>query len=99
MAVTEEMGRIEATIEETFDRHQRTEARKTAKSRLNVYRKALKEVSNVAGTAAMHELGEWIRERIEDRKKAPSGRQVRQHGARICREHGHEISTGSWLGA
>ena len=99
MAITEEMGRIEATIEETFDRHQRKEARDTAKSRLNVYRKALKEVRDVAGTAAMHELGGWIREHVGDRKKAPSGRQVRQHGAQICREHGHEISTGSWLGA
>lgn len=99
MAVTEEMDRIEAAIEETFDRHQRKEARDTAKSRMNVYRKALGEVHAVAGTAATHQLGEWIRERIEARKKAPSGRQVRKHGARICREHGHEISTGSWLGA
>lgn len=99
MAVAEEMREIERTIEQTFDRHQRKEARDTAESRMTVYRKALKEVRDVAGTAAMHQLGEWIRERVADRERAPGGREVRQQGARICREHGHEISTGSWLGA
>lgn len=99
MSVSEEMNRIERTIEETLDVARRREAKQKANSRIEVYRKALKEVRQVAGNDAMRELGAWIRERIEASGDPPSGRDVRQKGAAICREHGEEISTGSWLGA
>ena len=39
------------------------------------------------------------RDNLRAARNGPSGRQVRQCGVRVCREHGHEISTGSWLGA
>lgn len=99
MAVREEMNGIERTIDETLDVARRREERQKAKSRIEVYRKALTEVRQVAGNDAMRELGAWIRERIEDRGEPPSGRDVRQRGAAICRDHGEEVSTGSWLGA
>lgn len=99
MPVSEEMDRIEQTIDETFDVARKREAKQKAKSRTEVYRKALKEVRQVAGSDAMRELSAWVRERIEESGEAPSGRDVRQQGAAICREHGEEVSTGSWLGA
>lgn len=44
-------------------------------------------------------LAEWIREEIRTQESFPSARTVRKQGARICRESGHDVSTGSWLDA
>ena len=66
---------------------------------MNVYRKALKEVQQIAGNDPMRELGGWIRDRIRTKEDLPSGRTVRKKGAEICRDRGKDISTGSWLGA
>lgn len=99
MPVKEEMSEIERTIDETLDVARKREATQKAKSRLKVYRKALKEVQQIAGNEPMRELAAWIRDRIKDRREPPSGRDVRQKGAAICREHGEEVSTGTWLGA
>lgn len=99
MSVTKEMDAIEATIDETLDVGSKRTARKKAKSRLEVYEKALKEVQQVAGNDPMRELSGWIQSEIREDAEPPSGRRVRQEGADICRDHGETISTGSWLGA
>lgn len=99
MSVAEEMSEIEVTIEQTLDVARKRDAKKKAKSRLNVYRKALKEVQRIAGNGPMRELADWIRGEIRETESPPSGRAVRQAGAEICRDSGEEVSTGSWLGA
>lgn len=99
MSVSDEMNAIEDTIEETLDVAQQRSAKQKAQSRLEVYRKALREVRRLTGNDPMHELGEWIRAEIRDDANPPSGRDVRQKGAEICRNEGEDISTGSWLGA
>ena len=99
MPVSEEMTEIEETLEETLDVARKRSAKKKAKSRLPVYRKALKEVQQLAGNAPMRELADWIRKQIREKENPPSSRAVRKQGATICRNHGREVSTGSWLGA
>lgn len=99
MAVREAMTTIDETIEDVFDTAQRKDERDTAKSRRNVYEKALKSVRDTAGTEAMDELQAWIVQDIEQDGEVPTGRQVRKQGARIVREHGGEVSTNDWLGA
>ena len=99
MPVEAEMTEIESTIEETLDTARKREERKRKKSRMEVYRKALKEVQRIAGNDPMRGLAGWIRERIRTEGRLPSGRDVRKKGAEICRDNGKEVSTGSWLGA
>ena len=99
MPVKGEMAEIESTIEQTLDLNRKRDAKKKAKSRINVYRKALKEVQQIAGNDPMRELADWICDQIRTKETLPSGRTVRKKGAEICRDHGKEISTGSWLGA
>lgn len=99
MSVDQEMRDIEATIERTLDVGRRRKAKQTAKSRIEVYRKALSEVQRIAGDGPMRELADWIREQIGDVGSPPSGRAVRKQGAALCRASGEEVSTGSWLGA
>lgn len=99
MAISEEMAKIEETMDETLSVARRRDAERDAPSRSKLYRKALKEVQQVAGTAAMRDLAGWIRDQLRDEGDPPSGRNVRQKGAEICRDRGEEVSTGSWLGA
>lgn len=99
MSVTEELNRIEETLDATFDVARKRDEERRGHSRITVYRKALEAVERTAGTAPMRELGEWIRERVREDGEPPAGRDVRQKGADICREAGYEVSTGSWLGA
>lgn len=99
MSVKRELKAIDEAIEESLNVARKHEEKRTAKSRREVYQKALKEVQDVAGDTAMAELSGWIQARIREDKSPPAGRSVRKQGARICREYGEEISTGSWLGA
>lgn len=99
MPVKRELKAIDEAIDESLNVAQKHEEKQKARSRREVYQKALKEVQNVAGNTAMAELSGWIQARIREEQNPPSGRSVRKQGARICREHGEEISTGSWLGA
>lgn len=99
MAIEEEMASIEATMDESLSEARRRDAERDAPSRPKLYRKALAEVQRIAGNAAMRDLAAWIREQLRDEGEPPSGRDVRQKGAEICRDRGEEVSTGSWLGA
>ena len=90
---------IDETVQDVFDLGTRREAQRREGSRRTVYEKALRETSGIAGDAAATALAQWIQAQIRERERFPSGRSVRKRGARICRENGHEVSTGSWLGA
>lgn len=90
---------IDETTREVFDLATIADAKRREGSRRNSYEKALKEVQRTASKAAARALAEWIKEEIRTTGEFPSARDVRQRGAKICRENGHEISTGGWLGA
>lgn len=93
------LAQIDQTTQDEFDLGTREAAKRKEGSRRNAYQKGLREVQNVAGKDAARELAEWIQEEIRTAERFPTARNVRKRGAKICREHGHEISTGSWLGA
>lgn len=97
--VKDTLAEIDATTQDVFDLATREAAKRKEGSRRNAYEKGIREVRDVAGKDAAEELADWIQEEIRTRERFPTARVVRKQGARICREHGHEISTGSWLGA
>lgn len=99
MVVDDSLQEIDDVVEDVFDLRTRHQAKQKAGSRRNVYEKSIREVRNVAGNEEATVLAEWIKDRIRTKETFPSGRDVRQRGAEICRENGHEVSTGSWLGA
>lgn len=99
-AVTKELlAEIDEATQAAFDLGTRNAAKRKEGSQRKAYEKGIKEVNDLAGRDAARELADWITAEIEEKRKLPSARQVRKHGARICRDHGEEISTGSWLGA
>lgn len=97
--VKETLAEIDQTTLETFDLATRRAAQKKEGSRRDAYEKGVREVRDIAGKEAAQELAEWIQEEIRTNQRFPSARTVRKRGARICRDHGHDVSTGSWLGA
>lgn len=99
MAVSEAMENIDEAIEHVFDTAQLKDERDTAKSRKEVYEKALTELRDLAGVEAMDELRHWIVQQMEHDGAIPKARTVRQQGAKIAREHGAEVSTNDFLGA
>lgn len=97
--VKDTLAEIDATTQETFDLATRDAAKRKEGSRRKAYEKGIREVRDIAGKDAALELAEWIQEEIRTDERFPKARSVRKQGARICRDHGHDISTGSWLGA
>ena len=93
------LGEIDETTREVFDLATLADAKRREGSRRNSYEKALREVQDIVGQAAGRALADWIQAEIRKREDFPSAREVRKRGARLCRENGHEVSTGSWLGA
>ncbi len=99
-AVTKEfLTEIDETTQEVFDLGTIRAAKRKEGSRRKAYEKGIKEVNAIAGRDAARELTDWIIQEIADKQTLPTARRVRKRGARICRDHGEEISTGSWLGA
>lgn len=97
--VRDRVREIDAVVQEVFDVASRRQSEEKAGSRRKAYSKGIEEVRDIAGKPQAEELAEWIEREIRTRERFPSAREVRQQGAEICRESGHEISTGSWLGA
>lgn len=90
---------IDAAVEESIGQHEQYEAKKDGKSRRSGYEKAIREVDRIAGRAQAEQLAEWVQSEIREEEKLPTARRVRQRGADICRDSGHSVPTGSWLGA
>lgn len=90
---------IDRTTVDVFDLASREQAKRKEGSRRRAYEKGLTEVRNIAGSEAERELADWIKNQIESKERFPSARTVRKQGASLCRSRGHEISSGSWLGA
>lgn len=90
---------IDKTTQTVFDLATQADAKRREGSRRNSYEKALAAVQETAGTEPARRLAGWIQTEIRRTEEFPSARDVRQRGAEICRENGHEVSTGGWLGA
>lgn len=99
MTVNEALKEIDDAAQDVFDLHTRDQAKRKAGSRRNAYEKSLQEVRDVAGREEMNELKEWLIDRVRNEEKFPSGRETRKQGARILRDNGYSVPTGSWLGA
>lgn len=97
--VKDRVREIERTIQDVFDVASQRQAKEKAGSRRDAYKKGIQEVRDIAGEAQAEELAEWIENEIRQKERFPTAREVRKRGAKICRESGAEISTGSWLGA
>lgn len=93
------LAQIDQTTQDEFDLGTREAAKRKEGSRRNAYQKGIREVQDVAGKDAARELTEWIQGEIRTANRFPTARSVRKRGATICRDRGHEVSTGSWLGA
>lgn len=90
---------IDETAADVFDLGSRNKAKEKAGSRRKAYEKGLKEVRQKAGDEEAERLADWIVEEMRTEQRYPSARNVRQKGAELCRQSGHEISTNDWLGA
>lgn len=90
---------IDETAREVFDLATISDAERKGGSRRTSYEKTLGEVETIAGKTAARALAEWIMQEIEEEERFPDARDVRQRGAKLCRENGHEVSTNDWLGA
>lgn len=99
MSVRELLRDIDNAVEESLGQHEQYEAKKDGASRRKGYEKAIREVDTVAGRTEARRLAEWIEAEIRDEGKLPTARRVRQRGADVVREAGHDVPTGSWLGA
>lgn len=97
--VSELVRDVDATAVAVFDLADRRRAKERAGSRRDAYERGFEEVRDVAGKPQARRLAEWIQSEMREREAFPSAREVRKQGAAICRESGHEVSTGSWLGA
>ncbi len=97
----EEMVReIDETAVDVFDLAARRQAKEKAGARRDAYEKGLRQVREITDDdGAARELAEWIQEEMRSREAYPSARNVRQQGAKIVRNRGHEVSTNDWLGA
>ncbi|MFB6269144.1 MAG: hypothetical protein ABEH83_04315 [Halobacterium sp.] len=97
--VTELLRDVDETAVDVFDLAERREAKQDAGSRRDAYERGIEEVRDKAGKPQARELAEWIQAEMRDREAYPTAREVRKQGAKLCRESGHEVSTGDWLGA
>ena len=97
--VNDRVREIDAVVQDVFDVDSRRQAKEKAGSRRKAYEKGIREVRDIAGKPQAERLAEWIEDEIRSRERFPSARDVRKRGAEICRESGHSVSTGSWLGA
>ena len=46
----------------------------------------------------IHDISDWIVERIRDKEKLPTSRAVRREAATFCRANGYAIRNDEWLG-
>lgn len=90
---------IDDTTRAVFDLGTRHQAEQKEGSRRKAYERGIQEVREIAGDEHARILAAWIQTEIRTTERFPSARSVRKEGARICRDNGHEVSTGSWLGA
>lgn len=93
------MQDIDRAVEETISEQDQYEETQSGRSRRGAYEKSLEEVRDTADRAEADQLATWIADRIREKEKLPSSKQVRKQGAKICRDAGYSVSTNDWLGS
>lgn len=83
MAVSDALWEIESAIEDLSD-HLEGNSGQIARSRRSTYEQTLVDVDRLAGTEAMHTLGNWIEREIRAAGRLPESHEVRQIGFEIC---------------
>lgn len=99
MTVKEALREIDEAVRDVFDLGTRRQAKQKEGSRRTVYEKSLREVKEVASEEEMEALKQWVIQSIRKDERFPSGRETRKRGAQLCRDSGHSVPTGSFLGA
>jgi hypothetical protein len=83
MSVSDVLWEIESAIEDLPD-HLEGSPEQIARSRRSAYEQTLVDVDQLAGTEAMHTLGNWIEQEIRATGRLPETHEVRQIGFEIC---------------
>ncbi|MFB6150405.1 MAG: hypothetical protein ABEJ40_01235 [Haloarculaceae archaeon] len=60
--------------------------------------RALKSIDADDDDEGVESVTDWIVERIEEKGKLPSSRDVRRRAAKFCRSNGYEVRNDQWLG-
>ncbi|WP_050033522.1 DUF5789 family protein [Halorubrum halophilum] len=70
-------------------------------SQYDAYEKTFFELQRLSPDDDDEAIGvvrDWVVDRIRDKEKLPTSRQIRRQAAKICREEGHQIRNDDWLG-
>ena len=70
-------------------------------SQHDAYEKTFLELARVSPDDYDESIGvvrDWVVDRIREKEKLPTSRQIRRQAAKVCRESGHEIRNDDWLG-
>lgn len=70
-------------------------------SQREAYEKTLRELKAIDADdddEGVEVIADWIVERIRDKGRRPSSRDVRRRAATFCRDNGYEIRNDDWLG-
>ena len=70
-------------------------------SQHDTYEKTFLELKRLSPDDDDEEIGlvrDWIVDRIRDKEKLPTSRQVRRQAAKVSRQNGHQIRKDDWLG-
>ena len=89
---------MDETVQDVYDLGTRRQAKRRERSRRSVSEKSLREVKQVACDGEMEALERWFIQSIREDERFPSGRETRNRGTQICRDSGHGIPMGSFLG-
>ena len=70
-------------------------------SRRDAYVKTFEELAAIEADdddEGITTVSDWIEERIREKEKLPSSRDVRRRAAKFCRNNGHAVRNDEWLG-
>lgn len=66
----------------------------------DAYEKTLLELERISpdDDEAIAVIRDWVVDRIRDKEKLPTSRQIRRQAAKVCRQNGLQIRDDDWLG-
>lgn len=70
-------------------------------SQHDAYEKTLLELQRISpddDDEAIGVIRDWVVDRIRDKEKLPTSRQIRRQAAKVCRQNGLQIRDDDWLG-
>jgi hypothetical protein len=70
------------------------------RSQHDAYEKTLLELERISpdDDEAIAVIRDWVVDRIRDKEKLPTSRQIRRQAAKVCRRNGLQIRDDDWLG-